>query len=371
MVGLLVLGNRTQGYPRLLLQWLAPLLSLSTHLLSEVESKRATARIQKLERAAKKAKRESISKSAFLAHMAHELRTPLSGVIGLLDMINLESESHTLENKEYLNMSKESAISLLRILNDILDLSAVAAGQLKLEELSFNPRVVAEEVIRFLSVQADKKGIKLVLHYNSNIPELLIGDPSRLRQILFNLTGNALKFTEHGDILIGFTGTQSPTCPNVFYLSSNLNTRVYTLDATVKDPGIGMTPDTVSQIFQPFTQADNSFSRRFGGTGLGLFICKHLCILMGGDIDVTSTVGVGSVFHFSVCLRLPEREKEALEEKKPNEHIPRLPPLRILAAEDNGVNQLILKHMLQVLYQSLPQPFFVILCVLDPEKKNQ
>ena len=325
LVGLLVLGNRAQGFPDLLLQWLEPLISLSTHLLTEVMSMRITARVQELEIATKKATRESTSKSIFLAHMAHELRTPLSGIIGLLDMIDLENKSLYSENLEYLEMSKESATSLLRILNDILDLSAVAAGQLKMEELIFNPRLIAEEVIRFLSLQAEKKGIKLLLHYNSSIPEALIGDPSRLRQILFNLIGNALKFTEQGEVTIGFTGMESPTCPGLFYLRSHLNTKVYTLDATVQDSGIGMTPETVSHIFQPFSQADSSFSRRFGGTGLGLSICKHLCALMGGDIDVTSTVGVGSVFHFSVCLRLPEKEKRS-EENKPNEHIPRPSP---------------------------------------------
>lgn len=347
LIGLLVLGNRAQGYPKLLLQWLEPLLSLSTRLLMEVASMRSAARIQELEEAAKLAKSESMSKSNFLAHMAHELRTPLSGVIGLLDMVNTESSALTSADIKYLEMSKESATLLLRILNDILDLSTVAAGQLRLEELNFNPRGIAEEVVRFFSVQAEKKGIDMILHYSPQIPETLVGDPSRLRQILFNLVGNALKFTERGAVTIDFSGTTSPTCPGVFLLTSNMNLNYYTLDASVKDSGIGMTEETIAQIFQPFSQADSSISRRFGGTGLGLFICKHLCALMGGDIDVTSTVGAGSAFHFSVCLRLPEQENEAVQEqKKPRGQIPRLPALRILVAEDNGVNQLILKHML-------------------------
>jgi len=343
IVGILALANRQLGYPAYLIQWLAPLLSLSTHLVSEINLTRINRTIEELEIAWKKAEIESSAKTAFLAHMSHELRTPLSGIIGLLDLIN--DKSLNPQEVEYLAMSRESAASLLHILNDILDLSAVEAGQLKLEELPFNPRTIVEEVTRLLSSQAKEKGILLSLRYDPSIPEFLIGDPSRFRQILFNLLGNALKFTEGGTITVSFEGSVCLEHPPLFALTSIVKPDTYKLDTTVEDSGIGMTPETVSSLFHPFTQGDQSISRRFGGTGLGLFICKQLCVLMGGDIDATSTIDQGSTFHFFLYLRLPENQ--AIQHAIPSIPIPTLPPLQVLVVEDNSVNQLILKEMLK------------------------
>jgi signal transduction histidine kinase len=343
VVGILALGNRDSGYPPQLLRWLEPLVLVSTHLVSEVSLMRAQFRIKDLEVAKKKAEVENIAKSAFLAHMAHELRTPLSGIIGLLDLINETSLNP--QEVGYLDMSKESAGSLLNILNDILDISAVEAGQLKLEEVIFNPRTIAEDVRRLLSLQAEKKGISLIFHHEPCIPKSLVGDPSRFRQILFNLIGNALKFTERGTIEVSFRGSPNPTSSS-FTLKSSVRKVNYTLDTTVQDSGMGMTPETISSLFRPFAQGDPSISRRFGGTGLGLFICKQLCTLMGGDIDVTSTFEQGSIFHFSVQLGLPSRDES--REAAPATQVSMLPPLRILVAEDNAVNQLIMREMLKV-----------------------
>jgi signal transduction histidine kinase len=275
-----------------------------THLVSETILLQARVASEEIERARLRADSENQAKSAFLAHMAHELRTPLSGVIGLLDMLHVDQRNQ--EEASYLKMAKEASASLLIILNDILDLSAIEARELKLEEFSFNPRTVAEDVTRLLSFQAESKGVKLDMSFEPAIPEQLLGDPTRLRQILLNLIGNAIKFTEHGRVTVSFKGKNCPDSPNVFVLQGILKPNAYTLGATVEDTGIGMTPETMVGLFRPFSQGEGSIARRFGGTGLGLFICKQLCTLMGGDIDATSEVCKGSIFRFSVRLRLPE-----------------------------------------------------------------
>jgi len=344
VTAVLALGNRAWGFPTHLLEWLTPLFALATHLVSEMSLLQARVAAEEIERARVKAENENQAKSAFLAHMSHELRTPLSGVIGLLNMITMEQLSP--EQGSYINMAKEASASLLIILNDILDLSAIEARELKLEEFSFDPRAVAEDVTRLLSFQADSKGVRLELSFEPSIPEQLFGDPTRLRQILLNLIGNAIKFTEHGCVRISFKGKDCPDSPNVFVLQGSVKPKSYTLGGTVEDTGIGMTPETMSGLFQSFSQGESSIARRFGGTGLGLFICKQLFTIMGGDIDATSEVSKGSIFQFSVRLRLPETAIPSKPVIVASEQRSKLPPLRVLVAEDNTVNQLILKSML-------------------------
>ncbi|MGV8949433.1 MAG: response regulator [Candidatus Paracaedibacter sp.] len=331
-VGILALVNRDYGYNPLLLEWFEPLLLLAGRIVNEVKLLRFQkyAKNQSIEKEKAQAKNEA--KSAFLAHMSHELRTPLSGLVGTLDLI--KQEQMTPEDLLYLQMAKDTSASLLYILNDILDLSKIEENKLVLEEIEFNPLKIAKEVVKLLAFSAKKKNVSLKLISDADIPNKLIGDPSRIRQILMNLVGNAIKFTEKGSVKVSLNGEpegkESP----------------YILSATIKDTGIGISPDNLDNLFQPFSQAEESMSRRFGGTGLGLYITKCLCEIMGGKIDAKSVEGEGSKFHFKIKLLLPG--KLAMPKLKTSfQASDVLPPLHIMVVEDNPVIQLVTKAMLE------------------------
>jgi len=294
--------------------------------------------------ARKKAEEENYAKSRFLTHMAHELRTPLSGVIGLLDLVsanNTSNSSMSVTDRGYISLAREASTSLLHILNDILDLSRIEAGELRLETSSFSPRAVATDAIKLFFFQAERKGVGLALHANPGVPPSLLGDCVRFRQILMNLVANAVKFTEAGEITVSLYG-------------NTIDQATYELHVEVKDTGIGMSEETVEKkLFRSFTQADSSVSRRYGGTGLGLFICKQLCTLMRGEISATSQLGKGSTFHFWIPFTLSsqapkDREEEEGRAKASSAAECVLPSsLRVLLAEDNSINQLVLKTMLE------------------------
>ena len=238
-------------------------------------------------------------KSDFLATMSHEIRTPLNGIFGMTELALDTGDDG--ERREFLQRARVCAETLMSILNDVLDFSRVEAGRLDLERIPFDPRDVVDGVLDALAVEADRKGLELIGCVDERLPATLVGDPGRLRQILINLTGNAIKFTEHGEIVVRLTtapiidgyGDDAAPAPNGDEL---------TLFGTVRDTGIGIAADNQRAIFDAFTQADSSMTRRFGGTGLGLAISQRLVKLMQGEIGVDSALGVGSRFWFTARM---------------------------------------------------------------------
>jgi signal transduction histidine kinase/CheY-like chemotaxis protein/HPt (histidine-containing phosphotransfer) domain-containing protein len=239
----------------------------------------------KLEEAALAAVTASEAKSAFLANMSHEIRTPMNAVIGMLELM-LDSPLQPLQRR-YASTALAAARELLRIINDILDISKVEAGKLELESVDMNPRHIVEQVARLVAVQADKKHVEIIPpDVDPCLPEQIRGDPTRLRQVLVNLATNAVKFTQQGEVAI-----------RVRLLDRSADG--LTLRFEIRDTGIGIAPDRIQALFAPFAQADTSTTRRYGGTGLGLSIAKRLVILMGGEISVASVPGTGSTFWFT------------------------------------------------------------------------
>jgi signal transduction histidine kinase len=266
------------------------------------------------------------AKSAFLATMSHEIRTPLNGVLGMAQAMAAETLSPV--QRERLDIIDQSGKALLAILNDILDLSKIEAGKLELEEIEFDLGDVARGAHSAFTALANKKGLSFALDIDQ-ARGVYRGDPTRLRQILYNLISNALKFTEHGEI-------------RVIALRMDDSLRF-----TVADTGMGIPPEALDKLFGKFAQVDASTTRRFGGTGLGLAICQQLSRLMGGVIEVHSELGRGSTF--TVILPMPRvgDEKPATPLPSPDvQHRDSSPGLRVLAAEDNTVNQLVLKTLL-------------------------
>ncbi|MBF0203886.1 MAG: response regulator [Desulfamplus sp.] len=358
-------------------------LLLALAALQKSKTQELTIALKKVEEYAMKAEAASRSKSAFLANMSHEIRTPMNAIIGMADLL-VDSALNS-EQKDYAMTIVNSGEMLLQLINDILDLSKIEAGKLTLQPVRFSPAKEMEKVNNLLSFSARGKNLSLLLDIDSSIPEFGIGDPHRLRQILTNLAGNAIKFTKSGHIIIKAELVKDSKIESLeidnkgvelqtVKIKSGKTTVETVKKETVKkdnphecklrfevhDTGIGISKEEQDKLFKPFSQVDDSLTRGIGGTGLGLAISKQLAEMMGGSIALSSQPGVGSCFYFTITISNPEfksidldinpkndKQVNCLEEKNSNKIVRNNFSAKILLAEDNPVNRKLAEIMLK------------------------
>jgi signal transduction histidine kinase/CheY-like chemotaxis protein len=293
---------------------------------------RESERTEQMRAAKNMADEANQSKSAFLAVVSHEIRTPMTGLIGMLRM--LENTTLSKDQKEYLDVIKDSSDTMLALLNDILDFSKIEKGVLDLENIEFDLKRVLMAVNTLMKTHADQKNIALNLIIDPDMPHTIYGDPTRLRQVFLNLVGNALKFTSNGHVTVKAD-------------LKTLDEKQCVVDFAIEDTGIGISKEAQENLFAPFAQADSSITRKYGGTGLGLAICKTLVEAMGGNITLKSTEGIGTTFYFTLAFALKSDVQIKKDVLSTSSTTTAITPMNILVVDDNEVNAKVISEFLK------------------------